>query len=56
MPAGPPSTAATVAVAASSMWMNDQMPVPLPTIGNWRLRIISTWLPSGSSATEVPGP
>ena len=49
-------TAATVAVAASAMWMKDQMPVPAPRIGSWRLRRSSIWLPSGSRAIEVPGP
>src|SRR5690606_24867686 len=49
-PALPRSTAATVAAAASSRWMNDHTPLPLPTIGIPRLRISST------IGSDAPGP
>jgi hypothetical protein len=42
--------AATVADAASSTWANDQTPVPAPTSGNFRARIIS------ANLSEAPGP
>jgi hypothetical protein len=38
--------AATVAAAASSTWMNGNRPLPPPTIGSLRERIISACWPS----------
>ena len=48
------SSAATVAPAASSMWMNDQTPPPSPTSGNFRAWTIDHCSPPGAS--PVPGP
>src|SRR5690348_2118625 len=50
----PRSMAATVASAASAMWMNDQTPPPSPTSGNLRLRTSSNCSPPGVS--DMPGP
>src|SRR5690348_15704173 len=44
-----PSTAATVASAASAMCTNDHTPRPSPTTGNLRLRTISKLSPPGTS-------
>jgi hypothetical protein len=49
MPVARLSTAATVAAAASSMWIHDQIP-PEPTTGIFRSRMSST------SGSEAPGP
>jgi hypothetical protein len=56
MPGRPRSTAIAVAAAASSMWMNVQIPPPSPTIGNRRLRIGPAITASGARLIPVPGP
>jgi hypothetical protein len=48
MPGAPRSTAATVASAASSTWMNEKTPLPLPTIGIRRRRTSSVEVPSAA--------
>ncbi len=44
-PGAPRSTAATVASAASSTWMNENTPLPLPTIGIRRRRTSAVVVP-----------
>src|SRR6266508_1171286 len=48
------SMARAVASAASSTWMNEVRPCPLPTTGKRRRRISCTCCPSGE--IEVPRP
>ena len=48
MPGAPRSTAASVAAAASSTWMNEKIPRPFPTMGKRRLRTRRKLLPSGA--------
>src|SRR3954452_14550945 len=53
-PRSPPSIAATVASAASSMWMKDQTADPSPAIGNFPFTTGSRLAPSAQRL--VPGP
>src|SRR2546421_494568 len=54
MPGGPCSRAATVAAAASSTWMNENTPSPLPTSGKRRIdEVAGALLPDAIVALEL---